>query len=85
MNRPSRDLRAEATDRLTRLLRREQHPTPEALALELLVALDGIHIGLTDTTPPTNPDADPLARPADTTGPTPDYRAARQALKGQQQ
>lgn len=85
MNRPPRDLRAEAAQRLAALLRREQHAAPELLANELLIALDGIHIGLTDTTRPANPDADPLARPAGTTGPTPDYRAARQALKGQQQ
>lgn len=86
--RPPRDVRHDAAQRLTALLRREQHPAPEILANELLIALDGAHIGLTDTTPPTDPAADPFTRP---TPATPDsdalaqYRAARAALKGHQQ
>jgi hypothetical protein len=82
--RPPRDLRDEAKQRITALLRRAQHPTPDAFALDILTALDGIHIGLTDTTPVTDPNADPFTRPPDTTGPTPAWQAARQALKGQQ-
>jgi hypothetical protein len=61
--RPPRDVRAAALDRITSLLHRAQHPTPDAFALEILTCLDGIHIGLTDTTPPTDPNADAFTRP----------------------
>lgn len=86
--RPPRDVREDAKSRIAALLRREQHPAPELLANELLVALDGIHIGLTDTTPP-HPDA--VIQPPGTGRPAaslPDdnpYRTAREALKGTQQ
>jgi hypothetical protein len=86
--RPPRDLRDEAKQRLAALLRREQHPAPELFANELLVALDGIHIGLTDTTPP-NPDTvlhpPGTGRPVSQLPPDNPYRAARAAMKGTQQ
>lgn len=88
MTRPPRDVRAAATDRITALLRRAQHPTPDTFALEILVALDGIHIALVDTTPTTDPAADPFTRPnpADPDSPArAQFRAARAALKDQQQ
>lgn len=79
MTRHRRDVRAAAHDRITALLRRAEHPTPEAFALEILVALDGIHIGLTDTTPPTDPEADPFTRPTEV---TPAAAAAEQPPPG---
>jgi hypothetical protein len=88
--RPPRDLRAEAIRALARRLRRAECAIPDALAAELLVVLDGIHIGLTDTRPPADPAADwrPPAETVPTTADSPglaEYRAARQAQKGQQQ
>jgi hypothetical protein len=87
--RPPRDLRAEAIRALARRLRHAECAIPDALAAELLVVLDGIHIGLTDTRPPADPAADwrPPPEIAPATAETPglaEYRAARQAKKGQQ-
>lgn len=82
MTGPVRDVRADAKHALTRALRYAGAPNPETLALDCLVALDGTRIGLTDTTRPANPDADPFNRP---TPAAPDsdglaaYRAARAA------
>lgn len=82
-SRPPRDLRAEAHHAFARRLHREGCQVPDLLATELLTILDGHHIGLTDTSAPANPDAD-WHPPTSATGPTPDYRAAREALKGTQ-
>jgi hypothetical protein len=86
--RPPRDVREDAKHVLANALRREGHRSPDVYALELLVVLDGAHIGLTDTTPPADPNADPWARPIGT-GQAPDelpedhpyriFKAAREA------
>lgn len=87
-SRPPRDLRTEVraviARQLTGLFGIGQ---ADILAGNILVALDGHHIGLTDTRPPADPNADwhPPAPTSTATGPSDDYRAARQALKGQQQ
>lgn len=85
------ELRDEAKRRIARRLAHEQQlerPTPpDLLAAELLICLDGIHIALVDTTPTTDPAADPFTRPnpADPDSPArAQFRAARAALKDQQ-
>lgn len=85
--RPPRDLREEAKRALARRLRHAECAIPDALAAELLICLDGIHIGLTDTRPPADPNADVFTRVDPATPDSPalaQYRAARAALKGQQ-
>ena len=64
--RTPRDVREDAKHVIANALRREGHNAPDVYALELLVVLEGAHIGLTDTTPPVDPNADPWARPLGT-------------------
>ncbi len=90
--RPPRDVREDAKHVIANALRREGHNAPDVYALELLVVLEGAHIGLTDTTPPVDPNADPWARPVGS-GPAVDdlpddhpYKLARATKQeGQQQ
>ncbi len=56
--RPPRDVREDAKQALTARLRYARAPAPSILAAERLVVLDGAHIGLVDTTPPLDPNAD---------------------------
>jgi len=80
-----RDLRAEAKTAFSRRLQREGCRVPDLLATELLAILDGHHIGLADTTTPADPAADWHQPPNPTPAPPDHYRAARAALKGNQQ
>lgn len=53
-----RDVRDDAKHVLANALPHLGTGDPEYIALGLLAALDGARIGLTDTTPPTDPNAD---------------------------
>lgn len=88
--RPPRDVREDAKHALANALRREGHNAPDVFALELLVVLEGAHIGLTDTTPPVDPNADPWARPIGSVPPVAEllpedhpYRVARAAREAE--
>lgn len=56
--RPPRDVRADATRAFERRLRHEGCRVPDFLARELVVLLDSHRIGLTDLTPPNDPNQD---------------------------
>ena len=86
MSRPTRDVAGDATRIATAILRRNNCAVPEAVTTEILAALHGNHIGLVDTTPPEDPNADwrppahTTAAAADTPGTTA-YQQARAALR----
>lgn len=87
MTRPPRDVRADAKRVLATALPHLSPGDPEYIALGLLTALDGARLGLTDLTPPEDPNAGyhrppehALAPPPATDNPTPglaQYQAAK--------
>ncbi len=79
-----RDVDTDAQAVISGVLRYADAPAPHFLAGKILVALQGAHIGLVDTTPPLDPNADwhpPTATvPAAIDTPSPglaEYLAAR--------
>lgn len=86
-DRPIRDTPADATRIATAILRRHGCAYPDAVTAEILAALTGNHIGLTDLTPPEDPNADyhrppehAIAPPPATDNATPglaEYQAAK--------
>jgi hypothetical protein len=78
-----RNVREDAKKVLANALPHLGQGDPEYIALGLLAALDGAHIGLTDTTPPVDPNADALTRPTHVTpavSASSEYQQAKAAL-----
>jgi hypothetical protein len=78
-----RDVDADAQTVISGVLRYADAPAPHFLAGKILVALQGAHIALIDRTPPADPNADALTRPAHITPAataSTEYQQAKAAL-----